>query len=85
ELLKQLPVLSAPMRGKPLILYTSAATNSLGALLAQVNEAGKETALYYLSRTLMGAEYNYSPIKKEYLALIFTLQKLRHYCLSHDI
>jgi len=55
ELLKQPPVLAALVRGKPLILYTSAAANSLGTLLAQVNEVGKETTLYYLSRTLMGA------------------------------
>lgn len=78
-------MLTSPVRGKPLILYTSAATNSFGALLAQVNEAGKETALYYRSQTLMGAECNYSPIEKECLTLIFTVQKLRHYCLSHDI
>ncbi|XP_062075631.1 uncharacterized protein LOC133779727 [Humulus lupulus] len=46
------PVLIAPILGKPLILYITALDRSLGALLAQNNEDGKEVALYYLSRTL---------------------------------
>ncbi|KAA0032588.1 uncharacterized protein E6C27_scaffold43053G00550 [Cucumis melo var. makuwa] len=52
---------------------------SLGALLAQEKEKGKEHALYYLSRTLVGAEVNYSPIEKMCLALFFAIDKLRHY------
>ena len=43
------PVLAAPIPGKPLVLYTAALDESLGALLAQTNEQGKENALYYLS------------------------------------
>ena len=46
------PVLSAPVAGKPLILYIAAQEGSLGALLAQENDKDKECALYYLSRTL---------------------------------
>ena len=79
------PILAAPIPGKPLILYTTALEESLGALLAQHNEEGKENALYYISRRLVGAEMRYSPIEKQYLALIFAVQKLRHYLLSHKI
>lgn len=50
---------------------------------AQRNEQGKENALYYLSRTLVGAEFKYTPIDKTCLALMFALQKLRHYLLEH--
>jgi ribonuclease HI len=77
--------LSAPVKGKPLILYTAAMPTSLGALLAQNNETGKEVALYYLSRTLLGAECNYPDIEKICLALVFAAQKLRHYMLEHTI
>jgi hypothetical protein len=49
-------VLCAPIKGKPLILYTAAMPTSLGVLLAQNNDGGKEMSLYYLSRTLLGAE-----------------------------
>ncbi|KAA0065550.1 uncharacterized protein E6C27_scaffold638G00560 [Cucumis melo var. makuwa] len=45
-------VLGAPVLGKSLILYITAQERSLGALLAQEDEKGKECALYYLSRTL---------------------------------
>ena len=78
-------VLAAPMRGRPLILYIATQPSSVGALLAQHNDEGKEVACYYLSRTMVGAEHNYSPIEKLCLALVFALKKLRHYMLAHQI
>ncbi|XP_022895322.1 uncharacterized protein LOC111409511 [Olea europaea var. sylvestris] len=85
QYLSRPPVLIAPVPGKSLTLYVAAQEYSLGALLAQVNEEGKENALYYLSRTLVGAEMKYSPIEKMCLALIFAAKKLRYYMLSHTI
>ncbi|KAG9450338.1 hypothetical protein H6P81_010303 [Aristolochia fimbriata] len=78
------PVLIAPIVDKPLLLYIAAHEKSVGALLAQCDENNKERSLYYLSRTLVGAELNYSPIEKTCLALIFAIQKLRHYLLAHS-
>ncbi|KAG9444850.1 hypothetical protein H6P81_016190 [Aristolochia fimbriata] len=78
------PVLMAPTSGKPLLLYIAAQEKSLGALLAQNDDQGKERPLYYLSRTMVGAELNYSPIEKTCFALIFAIQKLRHYLLAHS-
>ena len=49
------------------------------------NDEGKEVACYYLSRTMAGAEHNYSAIEKLCLTLIFALKKLRHYMLAHEI
>ena len=79
------PVLGAPIQGKPLILYIAAQEKSLGALLAQENEQGKEVALYYLSRTIAGPELNYSPIEKTCLALFFAIDKLKHYMQAHTV
>ncbi|XP_019235995.1 PREDICTED: uncharacterized protein LOC109216306 [Nicotiana attenuata] len=73
------------MLGKPLILYIAAQERSLGALLAQENEEGKEQALYYLSRTLIGAEMNYTPVEKICLALLYAIKKLRHYFEAYTI
>lgn len=74
-----------PAPSKPLLLYVAAMESSLGALLAQHNEEGKEHALYYLNRTMVGTELNYSPMEKIYLALVFALQKLQHYLLTTTV
>ena len=46
------PVLSASATEKSLILYIATQEGSLEELLAQENDRDKESALYYLSRTL---------------------------------
>ncbi|KAM1392718.1 hypothetical protein ACFX2F_028969 [Malus domestica] len=79
------PVLGAPVSGKPLILYIAAQESSIGTLLAQKNESQKDGALYYLSRTLIDAELNCSLIEKMCLALMFAIQKLRHYMHAYTI
>ncbi|KAL0315498.1 UNVERIFIED_CONTAM: hypothetical protein Sradi_5428000 [Sesamum radiatum] len=63
------PVLVAPVPGRPLILYVAVQERSVGILLAQKNDEGKENALYYLSRTMTPNELKYSPIEKLCLAL----------------
>ncbi|CAL2259742.1 unnamed protein product [Prunus armeniaca] len=52
-----------------------------GSLLAQDNDEKKEQAVYYLSRILTATERKYSPMEKLFLALYFTVTKLRHYML----
>ncbi|GAA0161470.1 hypothetical protein LIER_17780 [Lithospermum erythrorhizon] len=79
------PVLAVPIQGKPLMLYVAAQEQSVGALLEQENEEGKEKALYYLSRQMTPNELNYSPIEKLCLALIFAIQKLKHYFQAHTV
>ena len=59
--------------------------HSLGALLAQKDDNGHEQVIYYLSRTLIGAESRYNPIQKECLALVFAIQKTRYYLVSQTI
>ncbi|MGH2165450.1 ribonuclease H family protein, partial [Enterococcus faecalis] len=79
------PVLAAPIPGRPLVLYIAAQEHSIGTLLAQENDKGKGNALYYLSRMMTHHELNYSPIEKMCLALIFEIQKLRHYFQAHTV
>ena len=59
--------------------------NSLDALLTQKDDNDHEQAIYYLSRTLTGAESRYNPIEKECLALVFAIQKTRHYLVGQTI
>ncbi|KAL0396522.1 UNVERIFIED_CONTAM: hypothetical protein Scaly_0100600 [Sesamum calycinum] len=79
------PVLVAPVPGRPLILYIAAQECSVGALLAQKNDEGKESALYYLSRMMTPNELKYTPIEKICLPLIFAHQKLKHYFQAHTV
>ncbi|KAL0307408.1 UNVERIFIED_CONTAM: Transposon Tf2-12 polyprotein [Sesamum angustifolium] len=83
--LKSLQGKLAYLRRTPLILYIVAQERSVGILLAQKNDEGKENVLYYLSRTMTPNELKYSPIEKLCLALIFSIQKLKHYFQSHSI
>ncbi|XP_020258613.1 uncharacterized protein LOC109835023 [Asparagus officinalis] len=59
--------------------------HSLGALLAQNDDAGYEQGIYYLSRTMQGTEQHYPIIKKECLAFVFAIQKMRHYLVGQTI
>lgn len=68
------PVLVPPIAGKPLILYISTTDISLGALLAQEDQQGKERAIYYINWTLNGYELNYTFIEKACLTVVFASQ-----------
>jgi len=67
------PALGALVSGKPLILYITTQERSVGALCARENSEGNERTLYYLSRTLIGVELNYSPVEKMWLPLVFAI------------
>ena len=60
-------MLGAPIPHKTPIMYIVVEEKSLGTLCVQENGEGKEFTLYYLSRTLIGAELTYSPIRKDLL------------------
>ncbi|XP_068317089.1 uncharacterized protein [Pyrus communis] len=61
------------------IFHDLITTKSISCLLAQDNDAGREQAIFYLSRNLNSPELNYSPVEKLCLALFFATSKLRHY------
>lgn len=74
-----------PEKRQATTIYITALNGSLAILPAQHYEQGKENALYYLSRTLVEAEFKYTPIDKTCLAFMFDLKKLRNYLLEHRI
>ena len=81
EYLARPPVLMPPIPRKPLILYISATTNSLWALLAQRDESGKERAIYYISHNLVQYELNYTCNEKACLAIFFSFRNSDIICL----
>lgn len=64
-------VLMPPIDGIHLILYVIATTSTLGALLAQNDNDGKDREIYYISHTLFRYDINYSPIERACLEVVF--------------
>ncbi|KAM1125124.1 hypothetical protein ACFX2B_039957 [Malus domestica] len=75
------PIIVPPRHDKPLKLYIFTVEASIGCLLVQDTDAGREQAIFYLSRHLNPLKINYSAIEKLCLALFFAASKLRHYML----
>ncbi|KYO38141.1 nectin-3 isoform B [Alligator mississippiensis] len=76
-LIKQ-PILKTPLHDKPFYVATDASDSGLGAVLLQEHQETRHP-MVYLSRKLIPQEQNLSSIKKECLAIIWALNKLRPY------
>ncbi|KAL6321720.1 hypothetical protein AAG906_031232 [Vitis piasezkii] len=79
EYLLSLPVLVPPTPGRPLLLYLSVSNIALGCMLAQLDDSGKERAIYYLSKRMLDYETRYVMIEHFCLALFWATRRLRHY------
>ena len=55
------------MPGRPLVLYLSVSDMALGCMLAQLDDLGKERAIYYLSKRML----EYEMIEHLCLALVW--------------
>ena len=73
------PVLRLPKRGLPFSVDTDASDYQVGSVLFQEDKEKKRHPVGFWSRTLQGAERNYSASEKECLAFVWALQTLRPY------
>lgn len=78
EALSNTPVLACPDFKKTFYLQTDSSDYGLGAALFQ-KDGDREQVIAYASRSLNPAERNYSTTEKECLAVVWAIQKLRHY------
>jgi hypothetical protein len=84
KLLTSTPIMMAPDWSLPFELMCDASDFALGAVLGQrINKVPH--AIYYASRTLNYAQLNYSTTKKEFLAVIFALEKFRSYLIGSKV
>ena len=58
------------MSGCPLLLYLLVLDMALGCMLAQLDDSGKERAIYYLSKRMLEYEMRYVMIERLCLALV---------------
>nr|GEU56978.1 reverse transcriptase domain-containing protein [Tanacetum cinerariifolium] len=69
EILEALPTMTAPVNGETLIVYLAASEESISVVL-MAERGKKKVPVYFVSRTLDGAELEYPKLVKLILALI---------------
>ena len=85
EKLKQelisVPIISAPDWAQPFEIMCDASDFAIGVVLGQRIDS-RQRVIYYSSRTLNDAQQNFTTTEKEFLAVVFTLEKFRPYLLG---
>eukprot|EP00253_Pinus_taeda_P030970 PITA_30970 len=82
EKLVNTPILVYPKWNKQLHIHIDALGITLGAVLVQHKERNMDHPIYFASRKLSTIKKNYTTIVKEALAMVYSLQKFRHYLLG---
>jgi hypothetical protein len=77
------PILRLPDMEKALIVRTDASDTGLGAVMLQEHD-GEKFPVLFLSRKLNGAEKAYATIEKECLAIVWAIDKLKHYLIGKE-
>ena len=73
------PILQYPNFDKTFYLMTDGSAKGLGAVLSQKDENGKDYAIAYASKSLVGAQKNYSATELELLAAVWAVVYFRQY------
>ena len=84
EALTTAPILRPPDWTLPFEIMCDASDYAMRAILGQKIEK-KPYVIYYASRTLSGAQMNYTTTEKELLAVVFALDKFRSYLLGSKV
>jgi len=82
EKLATAPILVHPDWDKQFHVHIDASGIALGAVLAQPGETTVDHPIYFASQRLSNAEKNYTTTEREALAMVYSLQKFRHYLLG---
>ena len=72
------PVLRAPDMSKDYKIFVDSSTVSLGCVIMQEDDSGKDYVIAYSSRKLLQRERRYPIVELELLAIVFALQKHQH-------
>ena len=75
------PIISASNWTQPFEIMCDVSDFAIGAVLGQCVD-NRQHVIYYSSRTLNDAQQNYTTTEKEFLAVVFALEKFRPYLLG---
>ncbi|CAF0975641.1 unnamed protein product [Brachionus calyciflorus] len=79
DALTSYPVLRLADVSRPFLMYTDASGYAGGAILAEIDDDGKEYVVAYASRLMTKHEINYGITEKECLAVMFSIKTFRNY------
>nr|GFD48034.1 reverse transcriptase domain-containing protein [Tanacetum cinerariifolium] len=80
--LTEAPILITPNWDLPFELMCDASDFAIGAILGQRHEEHFKP-IYYASKTMTDAEYNYSMTEKEMLAVVYAFEKFQSYLIMN--
>ena len=83
-MLVSLPIMRSPNWNLPFEIMCDASDYAIGAVLGQ-REDKKAFVIYYASKTLDSAQANYTTTEKEFLAVVFALEKFRSYIVGSPV
>ncbi|XP_072071786.1 uncharacterized protein [Arachis hypogaea] len=84
QFLSKPPVLQKPKTNEPLYIYLSITDVAISSVLVTETEKGQQP-IYFVSKSLQGAELRYPRLEKLALALVFSSRQLRPYFQGHTI
>ena len=76
------PIMRYPNWDLPFEIMCDASDYSIGAVLGK-REDKKEFVIYYASKIRDSAQSNYTTTEKEFLVLVFALEKFRSYIIGY--
>ena len=76
-------ILQFPDMRKPFELSTDASDSSVGCVLSQRDELGRDRPVFFASKALSESELNWHIRDKETFAFVFALRKFRYYLLGN--
>jgi hypothetical protein len=76
------PIMVFPDWSKEFHVHVNASSIALGVVLAKPGAGDIDHSLDFASRKLATTEINYTTIEREGLAMVYALQKFRHYLLG---
>eukprot|EP00253_Pinus_taeda_P009906 PITA_09906 len=77
------PILRGPNWALPFHIHTDSSNKAIGAALGQF-EGKLPYAIYFVSKNLSKVEMNYMVTEKEFLAMVHSLNKFRHYITGYQ-
>jgi len=85
ERMVTVPILVFPDWKKIFHVHVDASLIALGIILTQPGEGGIDHPIAFASRNLSSIEKNYTTTEREGLAMVYALQKFRHYLLGSNL